>query len=177
MFCRFSSRISKLIIWPSMHVYTRSLEWMGKVLLRLRALGQQNVHILCKRESQRCSMLVLQTKNNQGIRANKTSGSQCGFCTPGIVMSLYALIRNSYRDGRFHLSHSDLELEGHLDGNLCRCVSYSCFHGPHTVISGSKKEMPVANNFFRLVTSRFLKQHELLSWKIFKESLSKTILP
>lgn len=51
------------------------------------------------------------------------SGSQCGFCTPGIVMSLYAVIRNSYYDGAFHLTNSDLEMKGHLDGNLCRCVS------------------------------------------------------
>ena len=27
-------------------------------------------------------------------RVAKASGSQCGFCTPGIVMSLYALLRN-----------------------------------------------------------------------------------
>lgn len=27
-------------------------------------------------------------------RIAKTHGSQCGFCTPGIVMSMYALLRN-----------------------------------------------------------------------------------
>ncbi|KAI0376086.1 xanthine dehydrogenase [Hypomontagnella monticulosa] len=57
-------------------------------------------------------------------RVAKMHGSQCGFCTPGIVMSLYALIRNSYRDGKFRLSASDVELQGHLDGNLCRCTGY-----------------------------------------------------
>ncbi|KAI2619139.1 xanthine dehydrogenase [Hypoxylon sp. NC1633] len=57
-------------------------------------------------------------------RIARMHGSQCGFCTPGIVMSLYALIRNSYRGGRFHLSSSDVELRGHLDGNLCRCTGY-----------------------------------------------------
>ncbi|KAI0022484.1 xanthine dehydrogenase [Xylariomycetidae sp. FL0641] len=57
-------------------------------------------------------------------RIAKMHGSQCGFCTPGIVMSLYALIRNSYRDGVFHLTCSDIELQGHLDGNLCRCTGY-----------------------------------------------------
>ncbi|ESZ95547.1 xanthine dehydrogenase [Sclerotinia borealis F-4128] len=53
-------------------------------------------------------------------------GSQCGFCTPGIVMSLYALIRNSYDpiSKVFQLSANDVELEGHLDGNLCRCTGY-----------------------------------------------------
>jgi len=59
-------------------------------------------------------------------RIAKLHGSQCGFCTPGIVMSLYALIRNSYDTSSklFRLSESDIELEGHLDGNLCRCTGY-----------------------------------------------------
>ncbi|KAH7176983.1 molybdopterin binding aldehyde oxidase/xanthine dehydrogenase [Dactylonectria macrodidyma] len=57
-------------------------------------------------------------------RIAKFHGSQCGFCTPGIVMSLYALIRNSYYNGKFHLTESDIEMKGHLDGNLCRCTGY-----------------------------------------------------
>ncbi|OCK73770.1 hypothetical protein K432DRAFT_430402 [Lepidopterella palustris CBS 459.81] len=59
-------------------------------------------------------------------RIAKLHGSQCGFCTPGIVMSLYALIRNSYDTvtQTFHLSSRDIEQEGHLDGNLCRCTGY-----------------------------------------------------
>ncbi|PVH89172.1 xanthine dehydrogenase [Cadophora sp. DSE1049] len=59
-------------------------------------------------------------------RMAKLHGSQCGFCTPGIVMSLYALIRNSYDPitDVYHLSASNIELEGHLDGNLCRCTGY-----------------------------------------------------
>jgi xanthine dehydrogenase/oxidase len=59
-------------------------------------------------------------------RIAKLHGSQCGFCTPGIVMSLYAIVRNSYNPEtkRFHLSAREVELEGHLDGNLCRCTGY-----------------------------------------------------
>lgn len=59
-------------------------------------------------------------------RIAKMHGSQCGFCTPGIVMSLYALVRNSYDPERkvFRLSERDIEMEGHLDGNLCRCTGY-----------------------------------------------------
>ncbi|KAL3465222.1 Molybdopterin-binding domain of aldehyde dehydrogenase-domain-containing protein [Aspergillus heterothallicus] len=59
-------------------------------------------------------------------RIAKLHASQCGFCTPGIVMSLYALIRNAFRPetGEFRLSADDIESKGHLDGNLCRCTGY-----------------------------------------------------
>ncbi|WP_245555182.1 xanthine dehydrogenase small subunit [Hahella ganghwensis] len=44
-------------------------------------------------------------------------GSQCGFCTPGFVMSLYALNKN-------HPSPTkDTAMEA-LSGNLCRCTGY-----------------------------------------------------
>ncbi|WP_053153289.1 xanthine dehydrogenase small subunit [Pseudomonas sp. Pf153] len=44
-------------------------------------------------------------------------GSQCGFCTPGFVMSLFALQKNS--------EHADIH-QAHeaLAGNLCRCTGY-----------------------------------------------------
>jgi len=44
-------------------------------------------------------------------------GSQCGFCTPGFVMSLYALwMREPHPDDR--------AIEKALQGNLCRCTGY-----------------------------------------------------
>ncbi|KKK24499.1 hypothetical protein ARAM_002345 [Aspergillus rambellii] len=59
-------------------------------------------------------------------RIAKLHASQCGFCTPGIVMSIYAMIRNAYdpASGNFQLSADDIESKGHLDGNLCRCTGY-----------------------------------------------------
>ncbi len=46
-----------------------------------------------------------------------THGSQCGFCTPGIVMSLFALDKkNKNADGN--------AIEDALAGNLCRCTGY-----------------------------------------------------
>lgn len=59
-------------------------------------------------------------------RVAKMHGSQCGFCTPGIVMSLYALVRNAWdpEAGLFRLTERDVELQGALDGNLCRCTGY-----------------------------------------------------
>ncbi len=50
-------------------------------------------------------------------RIAKGNGSQCGFCTPGIVMSLYALLRNDS-------SPSEHAVEEAFDGNLCRCTGY-----------------------------------------------------
>jgi len=44
-------------------------------------------------------------------------GSQCGFCTPGFVMSLYALWMRTPRP-------SDARIEKALQGNLCRCTGY-----------------------------------------------------
>lgn len=44
-------------------------------------------------------------------------GSQCGFCTPGFVMSLYGLWMKSPEP-------SDAEIEKSLQGNLCRCTGY-----------------------------------------------------
>ncbi|CCX32154.1 Molybdopterin-binding domain of aldehyde dehydrogenase-domain-containing protein [Pyronema domesticum] len=50
-------------------------------------------------------------------RIAKMHGSQCGFCTPGIVMSLYALIRNNP-------TPTEHDVEEAFDGNLCRCTGY-----------------------------------------------------
>ena len=45
-------------------------------------------------------------------------GSQCGFCTPGIVMSLFAL----HQDGPHPATYA--EICDRLAGNLCRCTGY-----------------------------------------------------
>jgi len=44
-------------------------------------------------------------------------GSQCGFCTPGFVMSLYALYETNASPGRQAIDDA-------LSGNLCRCTGY-----------------------------------------------------
>ncbi|WP_447957837.1 xanthine dehydrogenase small subunit [Vreelandella sp. EE7] len=46
--------------------------------------------------------------------------SQCGFCTPGIVMSLFTLHESSTSNAPY----SNAMLEGALGGNLCRCTGY-----------------------------------------------------
>lgn len=44
-------------------------------------------------------------------------GSQCGFCTPGFVMSLYSLYRQEGEVSRARINDT-------LAGNLCRCTGY-----------------------------------------------------
>ena len=44
--------------------------------------------------------------------------SQCGFCTPGFVMSLYAL-------WMANPAPSEVEVETAIQGNLCRCTGYA----------------------------------------------------
>ncbi len=44
-------------------------------------------------------------------------GSQCGFCTPGFVMSLYALWMR-------RADPTEADIEKALQGNLCRCTGY-----------------------------------------------------
>ena len=44
-------------------------------------------------------------------------GLQCGFCTPGVVVSLTAYLRD-------HDDPSDDEIREALSGNLCRCTGY-----------------------------------------------------
>ena len=44
-------------------------------------------------------------------------GLQCGFCTPGMVMSAAALLAENP-------TPSEAEIRDYLEGNLCRCTGY-----------------------------------------------------
>ena len=59
----------------------------------------------------------------------KTHSSQCGYCTPGIVMSLWA-----------ELKKSDPDLDDCFDGNLCRCTGY------RSIWDGSRKLLEMKNS-------------------------------
>ena len=47
----------------------------------------------------------------------KHHGLQCGFCTPGMVMSAVDLLNNKKNP-------SDSEIRDWLEGNICRCTGY-----------------------------------------------------
>ena len=47
----------------------------------------------------------------------KKHGLQCGFCTPGMIMSAIDLLQNNKNP-------SDTEIRDWLEGNICRCTGY-----------------------------------------------------
>ena len=47
----------------------------------------------------------------------KLHGLQCGFCTPGMVMSAIDLLQNNKKP-------NDTEIREWLEGNICRCTGY-----------------------------------------------------
>jgi carbon-monoxide dehydrogenase small subunit len=81
-----------------------------------------------------CNMLVIQAAGREvttieGIAGADGSmhpmqaafkqchGLQCGFCTPGMVMSAIDLVQH-------HDATSEAAIRDGLDGNLCRCTGY-----------------------------------------------------
>lgn len=80
-----------------------------------------------------CTLLAVQANGRkvttiEGISENgsmhpiqegflKMHGLQCGFCTPGMVMSAYWLLKNNPNP-------SEEEIKRNISGNLCRCTGY-----------------------------------------------------
>jgi len=56
----------------------------------------------------------------------KKHGLQCGFCTPGMVMSAIDLINKNKKP-------SDKEIREWLEGNICRCTGY------HNIVAAVKE--------------------------------------
>jgi carbon-monoxide dehydrogenase small subunit len=56
-------------------------------------------------------------------------GLQCGFCTPGMVMTALALVKDNP-------DPTDAEVRHGLEGNLCRCTGYQNI--VHAILDGAK---------------------------------------
>ena len=70
----------------------------GKQLVTIEHLGNRSLHPVQK------AMV-------------ESDGSQCGFCTPGIVMSMYCMYENKVKP-------TNENIDKYLSGNLCRCTGY-----------------------------------------------------
>ena len=57
-------------------------------------------------------------------------GLQCGFCTPGMIMSSYQLLKDNPNP-------SEADIRRAIDGNLCRCTGYQ--HIVNAVASAARK--------------------------------------
>ncbi|KZL92197.1 xanthine dehydrogenase subunit XdhC [Clostridium magnum] len=59
---------------------------------------------------------------------------QCGFCTPGLVLTTMALIQNSKKVGK---KYTKEEIKREISGHLCRCTGYQKIY---RAVSRSLKE-------------------------------------
>ena len=73
-----------------------------------------------------CEGRAIETIEGQGAGGNLSGlqrafheklGTQCGFCTPGMIMAAEALLRRSPQP-------TEEEIREALGGNLCRCTGY-----------------------------------------------------
>jgi carbon-monoxide dehydrogenase small subunit len=93
-----------------------------------------------------CTMFAVQADGGdvltvEGLAANgelhpiqegfwEEHGLQCGFCTPGMIMSSYQLLKDNPDPSEEQIRHA-------IDGNLCRCTGYQ--HIVNAVASAARK--------------------------------------
>ncbi|HYW87976.1 MAG TPA: (2Fe-2S)-binding protein [Chloroflexota bacterium] len=128
--------------------YARDVEPRDLLVYFLREeLGLTGTHVGCdtsqcgactvlldNRPVKACTMFAVQADGHQvrtveGLATNgqlhplqqafwDEHGLQCGFCTPGFLMTAAALLESNPRP-------SDAEIRKGLEGNLCRCTGYA----------------------------------------------------
>ncbi|MGI9393805.1 MAG: (2Fe-2S)-binding protein [Boseongicola sp.] len=55
------------------------------------------------------------------VAFNDNHGLQCGFCTPGMIMSGVDMVQRYKAEGR---ELTETAIRSELDGNICRCTGY-----------------------------------------------------
>ena len=128
------SDVSAMADTPLLLVLRNDLELNGpKYGCGLGECGACTVHVN-GRAVKSCAMLAVQAQGAEvttieGMAApdgtmhpmqaafKECHGLQCGFCTPGMVMSAVDLCKN-------HPNASEGEIRELLEGNICRCTGY-----------------------------------------------------
>ena len=99
-------------------------------------------------------IVTIEGINGDGLTPIQTeviekNGTQCGFCTPGVVLSLYG----------FCLSDKQRTLENAVEalgGNICRCTGYKSIERAAAAIVDQLKPMGEADRVPWLVQNKFL---------------------
>src|ERR671938_314171 len=99
---------------------TRAVEPRLLLVYFLRdALGLTGTHVGC--DTTQCGactvMLGGKAVKSCTILAVQADGQECGYCTPGMIMSARALLNENPHP-------SEAEIRRAIDGNLCRCTGY-----------------------------------------------------
>jgi len=94
----------------------------------------------------------------------KFSGAQCGFCTPGFVMSIYGLLLKTKKPNKSEILNA-------IQGNLCRCTGY----GPIISAAEELSEKYFISNDFLVKNNKYWAQklNELKSYNIQEKENSK----
>ncbi len=82
-------------------------------------------------------------------------GSQCGFCTPGFVVSLAALVEKKIEAKEKNIQKQ--EAKNALTGNLCRCTGYESILTAATQID-VKKEASLKERYYTKEQEKELKE-------------------
>ena len=69
-------------------------------------------------------------------------GSQCGFCTPGFIMSLFSMYKNN-------TSYDNKTIEESISGNLCRCTGYRPIIDAGKSLNNIKTDKAINNKYRR----------------------------
>jgi aerobic carbon-monoxide dehydrogenase small subunit len=145
--------------------YTRDVEPRTLLVHFLRdTLGMTGTHVGCDtsqcgactvlldgRGVKSCTVLAVQANGSavttiEGLAPDgtlhplqaafrETHGLQCGFCTPGMIMSSVDLLARTPNPSESEIRHA-------LEGNLCRCTGYhnivkAVQHAAHTMAGGA----------------------------------------
>ena len=83
------------------------------------------------------------------------NGTQCGFCTPGFVMSFYGFCLNSGKE-----KNLENAIEA-ISGNICRCTGYKSIEKTAAAVVDKLQSMPEAETTAWLVENEFLPDYFL----------------
>lgn len=96
-------------------------------------------------------------------------GSQCGFCTPGMVMSMCSELCNKSKDKTIDGILDVEDMEKCLQGNLCRCTGYRPIQESFDAFCRGKNNTELSTNLIEQVYPSI--PNEILSEKLNHEYL------